>query len=91
MRIPGIFTLRVYAYLRRGVVAIERIADAAESLAYAESERRRAEAIATAPRKPRALVVTSLDPAEANALWHAQEQAAGREGLTADGGSDVVA
>ena len=37
MRIPGIFTLRVYAYLRRGVVAIERIADAAESLAYAES------------------------------------------------------
>lgn len=80
----AIFNLRVYAYLRRAAVALERIADAAESLAHADRERTRQDVESSIRPKPRKLVVSEFDPEIANARWHAQEIAAGRESVDED-------
>jgi hypothetical protein len=68
--------LRILASLRRIARALERQADALETLArIATDEWARAKRVA--PARPTEFA--SLDIAEANKRWHQQEQAAGRE------------
>jgi hypothetical protein len=64
--------LRALVFLRRGVRALERIADAQQELAEIERARHDRE---TMKRRPRATEFGSFDVEESNARWRKEQEA----------------
>jgi hypothetical protein len=77
--------LRLVALVRRGVIALERLAASNETVAQVLLDRQQRESSAATDRKPRATELYQFDPAIAEKEWLREREEAARDG---EGGTD---